>query len=646
MNYYEVVPTRVFRAGADILTYQFDNTLAVGTIVTVPLGKSTVPGIITKAVQKPSFATKPITKVLYDTPIPTHLLKAAQWLSSYYLCPLPEVIRSILPTGIEKTRRNQDKPSKPHSRQSKIPINTAQQLAIDQILALDTSTRLLHGITGSGKTNVYLALTEQIIYTGKSVILLLPEIALTSQLVHNFEQHFPGLTVLLHSNQTEAERHRLWQQILDSDQPKIIIGPRSALFAPINQLGAIIVDEAHEPAYYQDQNPKYSALRLATVIAKQTGAFALLGTATPNITDYHLATQQQSIVELDQLAVESSHTSSTQIIDLKSKADFPKHRFLSSTLLKSIQKSLNHHTQTLVFHNRRGSSTMTVCDQCGWAALCPTCLIPLVHHADKFQMTCHTCGTNLPVPTSCPDCHNASIHHKGIGTKLIESELQRLFPRARIARFDGDVTKSQTLNELYSDVRDGAYDILIGTQMLAKGFDFPLLTTLGIVQADALFSLPDFSSVERGYQLLTQAIGRAKRGHQDSEIIIQTYQPDHPIIAFAVATDQLAAYKDLYSHLLKSRQQGHLPPYRHIAKLSLTYKTETAAVKNIRAIRSQLVAPDLFVSQPTPAFHERTPLGYTWQLVLAAKSRSLLLQTISQIHHPNLRIRLDPPTLL
>jgi primosomal protein N' (replication factor Y) len=532
-----------------------------------------------------------------------------------------------------------------------IALNSAQRQAVAAIQSLDTTTRLLHGITGSGKTNIYLKLTEQIIYTGKSVILLLPEIALTTQLITNFEQHFPGQTVLLHSNQTEATRHRLWQSILLSKQPQIIIGPRSALFAPVHHLGLIIIDEAHEPAYYQDHSPKYSALRLASTIASHIpDCYVLLGTATPSVTDYYLAQQQHTLVQLDQLALPNPSSPTIEVIDLKSRADFPKHHFLSRQLLTSIQQSLDTHTQTLIFHNRRGTSPLTICDHCGWQALCPTCYLPLIHHADQYQLLCHTCGQHFPVPSVCPECHNPSIHHKGIGTKLIETELRRLFPQARIARFDGDIPRGQTLDQLYYAVRQGDYDILIGTQMIAKGFDFPLLTTLGVIQADTLFSLPDYSSEERGYQLLTQAIGRATRGHQAARVIIQTFQPAHPAIQAAIRPDQLPAYQTFTDHLLQTRRAGHLPPYRHLALLSLTYKTEATTIKHLRAVHAQLTAasqPADFISPPTPAFHERTPGGYTWQLTVSTRSRPRLLALLQTVQYtPGLRLRLDPPTLL
>ena len=265
-------------------------------------------------------------------------------------------------------------------------------------------------------------------------------------------------------------------------------------------------------------------------------------------------------------------------------------------------------------------------------------------------MRCHTCGRVLPVPTSCPECNNATIHHKGFGTKLIEEELKRLFPNAKIARFDADTESSQQLNKIYEQVRAGDYDIIVGTQMIAKGFDFPKISTLGIVQADAGLSLPDYSSEERTYELITQVIGRAKRGHQNSKIFIQSFQPDHPIISYASTGN----YADFYKYLLQKRKQSTLPPYSFLLKLSLTYKTEKSAVQNIRKLNTKITQiiqnqhiQQLSVTPPMPAFHERTNTGYCWQIVLKAKSRKDLLSLFDALDKsPYLHYDFDPISLL
>jgi len=646
MNYYLVAPAKSFHQSENLLTYESETILKIGQIIEIPLGRQSAIGIVAEKTTQPSFETKPITRVLYETPLPKHLVKAMFWLADYYRCPLSSVVAAILPRGITKSRRGA--PSKLenalYSPGSQNPLSDAQKRAIDELEANPANTVLLHGITGSGKTNIYIELAKHQLASGKSVILLVPEIALTSQLVQNFQRFFSDVT-LLHSEQTESARHQLWQKSLEAETPQIVIGPRSALFAPVKDLGLIIIDEAHEPAYHQNQNPKYSALRLASQMSK-----TILGTATPLIADYYICQQRKAIISLDELAIKNDKTATTTVIDFKNRASFTRSRIVSNELIASIQRSLDDHQQSLIFHNRRGTAPLTICDKCGWQALCEKCLLPLVLHADKYQLRCHTCGASYPVPTSCPECGNASIHHKGFGTKLIEEELAKLFPRAKIGRFDADTATDQQLNKVYSDVKTGAYDILIGTQMLAKGFDFPKLSTLGVIQADAGLNLPDFSSEERTYQLLTQVIGRAKRGHQDSRIFIQTFQPEQNIIRYATS----GKYQDFYSYLLEKRASAKLPPYTFLLKLSLNYKTEKATVTNaqklFRAIRRIIQAEglnQLFVSPPMPAFHEREHSSYTWQIILKAKSRKDLITIFDQLPKSSyLHYDFDPYTLL
>lgn len=645
MKYYLIAPAKTFHSSDNLLTYSSETPLEIGQIVEIPLGRQSTIGIVVKNTTQPDFDTKSITKIIYEQPLPKKLVDALFWLSSYYRCPLSTVIQAALPRGITKNRRGKLLEA-PNITPIDNPLNSAQRAAIRAIEENPANTILLHGITGSGKTNIYIELCARTLAKNQSAVLLVPEIALTSQLVRNFQQHFKNIT-LLHSNLTESLRHQLWEKILTDNQPQVIIGPRSALFAPVQDLGLIIIDEAHEPAYHQEQNPKYSASLLAGKLAK-----TVLGTATPLISDYYLCKSHNAIVEVNQLAIESDKHTSISVIDLKDHSDFTKSRILSNQLIESIKASLANHTQSMLFHNRRGTAPMTICDKCGWQALCPNCFLPLVLHADAFQMRCHTCARNFPVPTACPECKNASIHHKGFGTKLIEDELHRLFPSAKIARFDMDTDDDLKLTKIYDEVYRGDYDIIVGTQMIAKGFDFPRLTTLGIVQADAGLSLPDFSSEERTFQLITQVIGRAKRGHQNSNIFIQSFQPDHPIISLASQSD----YASFYNYLVQKRQQSKLPPYSFLLKLSVTYKTETATVKNIRTLykkviqtAKQLQIPEnrIVVSPPMPAFHERTSTGYTWQLVIKAKSRQNLLDIFDHLPKNNyLHYDFDPISLL
>lgn len=645
--FYEVIPLKLFRAGAGILTYSSDIPLKIGTIVTIPLGRTTTTGIVIKKVTSVDFSTKPLSGILYDTPLPAHLVKALLWLSEYYLVPLPTVAKLILPVGINKKRRNPAKSllSPPKTlKNAKIALNPAQKTALRGLESASSRTKLLHGITGSGKTNIYLQMASTSLLEGKSTILLVPEIALTSQLVQVFENTFPGRTILMHSRQTEAERHQIWQQCLTCDTPVIVIGPRSALFAPLHNLGLIIIDEAHDSSYFQENTPRYSALRLASFIANYLKIDCILGTATPLATDYHLAKTHNSLVTLNEKAKPAS-APEISVIDLKSRANFSKNRYFSDQLITEIKQNLEHHHQTLIFHNRRGSAPLTICENCGYEALCPNCFLPLTLHTNDYTLRCHTCDYRCAVPVNCPECQHPGLIHKGFGTKLLENELRKLFPSARIARFDADNTKADSLAALYDEVKGGRIDIIVGTQTVAKGLDLPRLATVGVVQADVGLSLPDYSAPERTYELLTQVIGRVGRGHlEHTSVIIQTFHPDSPIITSAINAD----YQSFIDYTLKIRSKQHFPPFTYLARIAVTYKTERTTLSKIRAIYRELSTHrNILTSPPTPAFHERTARGYTWQLTLRAQSRTQLLKILQPISEkPNTIITLDPPSLL
>lgn len=670
--YYEVIPCKIFRQDCGILTYSSPTKLKPGSIVRIPLGRQEVTGIVYRAIKTVDFPTKPITKLLYDTPLPRHLTESLKWLSDYYLAPLPQVAALALPVGIEKRRRGtvqrdatnfalsedcvrptgstlaksarNDGPDErvEESAKCSIPLNHAQRSALRCLRECPSTTKLLLGITGSGKTNIYLELTKEILKNNRSVILLVPEIALTSQLVQNFKQFNPKI---LHSRLTESERHQIWEQILTANSPEVIIGARSALFAPVKDLGLILIDEAHEPAYYQENTPKYSAIRLASYMAKIGNATCILGSATPNVTDYYLAQKSDACIKLTEKAKKTAIKPKITVIDLKNRENFTKNRYFSTQLLNKIEENLKNHHQTLIFHNRRGSAPLTLCEKCGWQALCPTCFLPLTLHTDAYELLCHTCGYKTQVPLKCPSCGALDVIHKGFGTKLLEQELKKLFKNAKIARFDADNAKQDTLNSKYQEVKAGEYDIIIGTQTVAKGLDLPNLATVGVVQADAGLSLPDFASEERTFHLLAQVLGRVGRGHlTEANAFIQTYEPDHPAIISAINED----YQTFANYLLKKRTKSTFPPFKYLAKVSLTYKTEQTTIKNIQKYHELLKKnPKITVSTPIPAFHEQSQKGYTWELILKSSNRGALLFALKTLpKSPNLHLAIDPPSLL
>ena len=477
----------------------------------------------------------------------------------------------------------------------------------------------------------------------KSVILLVPEIALTGQLVRVFAEVFGDRIVLIHSGQTEVERHLIFERLLAADAPQIVVGPRSALFAPLRDLGLIIIDEEHESTYYQENTPKYSAVRVASYMATRAGARCLLGSATPAIEDYYMAQKLGSLVKMTKKAKTTAVKPTISIIDFKKRENFRKNRYFADKLLAAIGANLEQGRQTLIFHNRRGSAPLTVCENCGEEMMCPNCFLPLTLHADTYELKCHTCGMTERVPAGCPKCGHPDLIHKGFGTKLLETELGRLFPRARVKRFDADNKKGDGMDALYAEVRAGEVDILVGTQAIAKGLDLPKLATVGVVQADAGLSLPDFAAEERVFQLLTQVIGRVGRGHlAEAEVYIQTYQPEHPVLGFAVRED----YEGFSKYLLGRRRKSGFPPYKYVMRLDITLKTEAIVLRKVREAARQLMRDGrLVVSPPMPAFHERTARGYTWEIVVRSSSREALVTAAAGLDK-NFRVALDIPSLL
>jgi primosomal protein N' (replication factor Y) len=646
MEYYEVAPTRIVRAGHDTFTYASEHPLSIGHIVTIEIGKKESIGIIVKKVPKPSYDTKQISAVVEPRPLPRSLVQTAQWMSDYYTTPLATVLQTILPRGLTKNRRaKQSTPRESMRDRTQFVLNKHQQLAVETVSAMSPGSALLHGVTGSGKTLVYIELAKQAILQNKSVIVLVPEIALTSQLVDEFSHHFDSV-ILTHSKQTEAERHLAWKSALDSTEPRVAIGPRSALFMPLTDVGLIIIDESHEPSFKQEQAPRYSALRVASTYMNIASGKAVFGSATPLISDYYLAQQSdRPIITMDRRAKEDASSPSVTLIDLTKKPLFKKHRFLSDKLITTLEQTIAAGNQALIFHNRRGSASTTLCENCGWTATCPRCFVPFTLHADHHTLMCHICGNKDRVPTSCPECHNTDVIHKGIGTKLIETELKKLFPKQSIARFDADTTATESVEQRYGELYDGSIDIIIGTQVIAKGLDLPKLRTVGVIQADAGLSMPDYGSAERTFQLLAQVVGRVGRTYHASDVIIQSYQPSHPAVTTGIAQD----YAAFYDAAIAERRRARFPPFVYLLQLTCVYKTEAAAIRNAQMLSRELrkqVNRDIEILGPTPAFYERQHDTYRWQLLLKSPKRAHLIDALQYVPSTHWQSELDPLSLL
>ncbi len=626
MFYYEVWPRSSRYHGAGALTYSWPFSLPIGQIVTIPMQRFTVPGIVVARVSKPSFAAKPLAGVLDLPPLPPQTLQLARWLQAYYPAPLGMITQQLLPE-ISKPDTDLAPLTFTEPRTSDLPPLTPQQT--DVLAAIDKpDTYLLHGVTGSGKTRVYIELARRAIAAGRSALLLTPEISLTSQFAESLRYVFGQRVVVMHSQQTAMERRRVWQQILLAQEPAIVIGPRSILFSPLSSIGLIVLDEAHEPAYKQEQAPHYQAARVASYLRELHGAEQILGSASPLITDYYLAeSRSKKILAMDQLAA-GKRAAEVHIIDLKDRSQFPRSQWLSGPLIKAIAKSLARGEQTLLYLNRRGTARLVICESCGWQATCPKCDLPLTYHGDTHNLRCHVCNTQQAAPSICPECQQPSVIYKSIGTKAIVTEVQKLFPSARIARFDTDNKRTEQFSQQYKVVKDGQVDILIGTQMLAKGLDLPALSVVGVLVADTSLQLPDYTAAERTYQLLLQVLGRIGRGHAAGQAFVQTYQPDNPAIADAVN----ANWPDFYKRELSDRKVFKYPPYWYLLKLSIKRASPASAAKTAEAFAKTLTAIDgLEIVGPAPALREKVAGKYVQQLVVKSKQRAKLLEVIKQL---------------
>lgn len=615
--------------GNDTLTYSFDTALDPGIIVYVPLRNKQALGVVIATSSKPSnFTVKPVTSVPDLPPLPKEALSLLLWLKQYYPSPFGVIAQHFLPRQLPK-KEVKDWTIGKYSVPKLPPLTKDQQAAITSIK--ETGTHLLHGQTGTGKTRVYIELARQSIRNGRSVIVLTPEIGLTSQLESDFRHVFGDRVIVIHSQLTEVTKQRLWVSILRQKEPLIVLGPRSALFSPLKSIGLIIVDEAHETAYKQDQAPYYHASRVASTLALLHKAPLVLGSATPLISDYFIAKAKDlPVIEMTQIAKNSTPQDvKIDVVDLRDRTKFSKKSYLSDELIKAMAANIASKQQTLLFLNRRGTARVIFCEQCGWQAVCPHCDLPLVYHGDSHMMRCHSCDYHTSSPTSCPNCHNTSVVFKSIGTKAIVDEVIRLFPEARIMRFDNDNKKHERIEQNYDAVRNGEVDILIGTQTLAKGLDLPLLSLVGIIIADTSLYFPDFSAEERTYQLLSQVIGRVGRGHQRSHVIVQTYAPESPLLKAIVTKN----WDTFYKKQITERKSFLFPPFCYLLKLTCRRATVAGAEKAARSLAQKLSESSLriIIEGPAPAFHEKAQNKYQWQLVIKAKDRLELLKVIRSL---------------
>ena len=488
----------------------------------------------------------------------------------------------------------------PHLEKVK-PLSDVQQDAFNKIQFsfLGKNVTLLHGVTSSGKTEIYIHLIRQALEKKQQVLYLLPEIALTVQIMQRLQHVFGNRLGIYHSKYSDAERVEIWQKQLSPQPYDVILGARSAVFLPFQHLGLVIIDEEHETSYkQQDPMPRYHARSAAIVLAQMFGAKTLLGTATPSMETYYNAkTGKYGLVELFQ-RYKGIELPEIQVVDVK---DLQHRKMMngpfSPILLNKVREALEHGEQAILFQNRRGYAPVIECKQCGWVPHCQHCDVSLTLHRNLNQLTCHYCGYTYQVPTECPACGCKELRTKGYGTEKIEAEVQDIFPEARIARMDLDTTRSRSAYErIISDFASGRTNLLIGTQMISKGLDFDKVSVVGILNADSMLNYPDFRAYEHAFMMMAQVSGRAGRKGKRGLVILQTKSPDLPIIQQVVRPDYAAHYQSL----IVERQQFHYPPYYRLVYVYLKHKqdrvVDTAAVEMASRLRqwfgARLLGPD------------------------------------------------------
>ena len=486
------------------------------------------------------------------------------------------------------------------------PLSQVQQDAFNKIQFsfLKKNVTLLHGVTSSGKTEIYIHLIWQALEQKKQVLYLLPEIALTVQMMNRLQRVFGNRLGIYHSKYSDAERVEIWQKQLSSHPYDVILGARSAVFLPFQNLGLVIVDEEQETSYkQQDPMPRYHARSSAIILAQMFGAKTLLGTATPSLETYHNAkTGKYGLVELFQ-RYQGIELPEIQVVDVK---DLQHRKMMngpfSPILLNKVREALERGEQAILFQNRRGYAPMVECKQCGWVPHCQHCDVSLTFHRNLNQLTCHYCGYTYQVPTECPNCGCTQLQTRGYGTEKIETEVRDIFPEARIARMDLDTTRSrQAYERIISDFAAGRTNLLIGTQMISKGLDFDKVSVVGILNADTMLNYPDFRAYEHAFTMMSQVSGRAGRKGKRGLVILHTKSPDLPLIHQVVQNDYTAFYRSM----IAERQQFHYPPYYHLVYIYLKHRSdslvETAGIEMASRLRQGLGARVLGPDKPAVA---------------------------------------------
>jgi primosomal protein N' (replication factor Y) len=618
----------IFPTSPTPFTYEVDFEVAVGDLIAASLRNKTANGIVNAFVDKPDYKTKAVKEIVRKGVMSEWMVEIANWIMQYYASHAGKTFRLWIPERVWKNN--------PLKRESKIPkitavkqaekkLNKAQTAALKKIEKSEKPV-LLHGITGSGKTEIYLKIIQKVLNEGKQAILLIPEIALTPQLVGYFAASIPSEKIaVIHSNLAEGVRLNTWERI-HSGEVKLVIGSRSALFSPTQNLGVIILDESHEGSYKNDQTPRYHARGVALEIAKRNGVKLILGSATPSVESYTAAKSERiELVELPQ-RVNDYPLPEVKIVDLRNELKKENYSMFSEALQEKIHEKLEKKQQIILLLNKRGYNSAVVCRDCGEVLTCRDCSLPLTYHQINQRCICHACGYFENPPSVCPNCKSDKIRFLGSGTQKLESEISKLFPAAKVIRADRDTTSLRGSHQrIYETFRSGEADILVGTQIVAKGLDLPNVSLVGVLLADIGLHLPDFRAGEKTFSLLTQVAGRSGRGETLGEVIIQTYTPTHPALLAASKHD----YQRFYNQEIAERKSMGWPPFSRIAKFTFVDMVEKTAKMEAQKFAKQLKnlgERNVFVS---PAMYVKMHNKFHWNVIWKGSNPITLLKKIT-----------------
>ena len=617
-------------------TFQYEVTeneqysTEIGKRVHIPFRNSKRVGYIVKIEDKPVVESpKPVIDIIDEEPIFTEeMIALAKWISDNYYCSWGEALEAMIPGPLKRGKvsmvsRIKEEPVEVIPTQPHIP-NTEQKKVLENIKdCLDRSQHevfLIHGITGSGKTEIYLQAMEKVVAEGRTGVMLVPEISLTPQTVERFRSRFGDKVAVFHSGMLESAKFAEWKR-LQQGEARIVVGPRSAVFSPMKDPGIFIVDEEHEPSYKQEDTPRYHAREVAIERARMAGVPVILGSATPSLESYYKAVEgEYTLVELTQ-RIEEKKLPRVKLVDMRMEFETRSGKKVISRIMEeALCVDIKKKQQALIFLNRRGFSTFVMCRKCGYVIKCHKCDSPMVFHREKKALICHYCNANSLPPDLCPECNEDYLMYKGTGTQKVENEIKRVMPGVRIVRMDSDtMSKRGSHDRVLRDFRNHKTDIIVGTQMIAKGLDFPKVTLVGVVSADSNLNLPDFRSGERTFNLITQVAGRAGRGDLGGEVIVQTFTPEHYAINLAAKHD----YNGFYEKEIESRKELRFPPFVDLIKITVrSRKDDNAAATAERLVKLlQKKIPGTDITGPVPAPMARLRGYYRWNVLIKTNDR-------------------------